>query len=107
MEKIKKTARWMERAMNLLFLVCGLLTILFVVLNYYISLDKRHSGNTGYRSGRFPVWEGLGIYFCKAFLWNPSLYPDIRIRNSGGNPHRSSDWTAMCYFSGKDVPKES
>ena len=75
--------------------------------NYYISLDKRHSGNTGYRSGRFPVWEGLGIYFCKAFLWNPSLYPDIRIRNSGGNPHRSSDWTAMCYFSGKDVPKES
>ncbi len=32
MEKIKKTARWMERAMNLLFLVCGLLTILFVVL---------------------------------------------------------------------------
>ena len=32
MEKIKKTARWMEKAMNLLFLVCGLLTILFVIL---------------------------------------------------------------------------
>ena len=27
MEKIKKTARWMERAMNLLFLVCGLLAV--------------------------------------------------------------------------------
>lgn len=32
MEKIKKTAKWLEQAMNLLFLVCGLLTILFVVL---------------------------------------------------------------------------
>ncbi len=32
MEKIKETARWMEKAMNLLFLVYGLLTILFVVL---------------------------------------------------------------------------
>lgn len=32
MEKIKKTAKWLETAMNLLFLVCGLLTILFVVL---------------------------------------------------------------------------
>lgn len=32
MEKIKKTAKWLEKAMNLLFLVCGLLTILFVVL---------------------------------------------------------------------------
>lgn len=32
MEKIKKTARWLEKAMNMLFLVCGLLTVLFVVL---------------------------------------------------------------------------
>lgn len=32
MERIKKTAKWMERTMNLLFLACGLLTILFVVL---------------------------------------------------------------------------
>lgn len=32
MEKIKKTAKWMEKAMNLLFLACGLLTILFVIL---------------------------------------------------------------------------
>lgn len=32
MERIKKTAKWMEKAMNLLFLVCGLLTILFVLL---------------------------------------------------------------------------
>lgn len=32
MEKIKKTAKWLEKAMNLLFLVCGLLTILFVIL---------------------------------------------------------------------------
>lgn len=32
MEKIKKTAKWLEKAMNLLFLVFGLLTILFVIL---------------------------------------------------------------------------
>ena len=32
MEKMKKTAKWMEKAMNLLFLACGLLTILFVIL---------------------------------------------------------------------------
>lgn len=32
MEKIRKTAKWLEKAMNLLFLACGLLTILFVVL---------------------------------------------------------------------------
>ena len=32
MEKKKKTARWPEKVMNLLFLVCGLLTILFVIL---------------------------------------------------------------------------
>ncbi len=32
MEKIKKTAKWVEKAMNQLFLVCGLLTILFVIL---------------------------------------------------------------------------
>lgn len=32
MEKIKRTAKWLEKAMNLLFLVCGLLTILFVIL---------------------------------------------------------------------------
>lgn len=32
MEKIKKTAKLLEKAMNLLFLVCGLLTILFVIL---------------------------------------------------------------------------
>ncbi len=32
MEKVKKTAKWLEKAMNLLFLVCGLLTILFVIL---------------------------------------------------------------------------
>lgn len=32
MEKIKRTAKWLEKAMNLLFLACGLLTILFVIL---------------------------------------------------------------------------
>lgn len=32
MEKVKKTAKWLEKGMNLLFLVCGLLTILFVLL---------------------------------------------------------------------------
>ncbi len=32
MKKIKKTAQLMERAMNLLFLACGMLTILFVIL---------------------------------------------------------------------------
>lgn len=32
MEKIKKTAKWLEKAMSLLFLLCGLLTILFVIL---------------------------------------------------------------------------
>lgn len=32
MEKIKRTAKWIEKAMNVLFLVCGLLTILFVIL---------------------------------------------------------------------------
>lgn len=32
MEKIKKTAKWLEKSMNLLFLVCGLLTIGFVLL---------------------------------------------------------------------------
>ena len=32
MEKIKKAAKWMEKAMNLLFLICGLVTILFVIL---------------------------------------------------------------------------
>lgn len=32
MEKIKKTAKWLEKTMNLLFLVCGLMTILFVIL---------------------------------------------------------------------------
>lgn len=32
MEKVKKTAKWLEKAMNLLFLACGLLTVLFVVL---------------------------------------------------------------------------
>lgn len=32
MEKMKKAAKWVEKAMNLLFLSCGLLTILFVVL---------------------------------------------------------------------------
>ena len=29
---MKKTAKWLEKAMNLLFLLCGLLTILFVIL---------------------------------------------------------------------------
>lgn len=32
MGKAKKTAKWLEKSMNLLFLVCGLLTILFVIL---------------------------------------------------------------------------
>ncbi len=32
MEKIKKTAKWLEKTMNLLFLACGLLTIVFVIL---------------------------------------------------------------------------
>lgn len=32
MERIKKTAKLMEKAMNLLFLACGSLTILFVIL---------------------------------------------------------------------------
>lgn len=32
MGKVKKTAKWLEKSMNLLFLVCGLLTILFVAL---------------------------------------------------------------------------
>lgn len=32
MEKIKKTAKWLEKAMHMLFLVFGLLTILFVIL---------------------------------------------------------------------------
>lgn len=32
MKKIKKSAKCLEKAMNLLFLLCGLLTILFVVL---------------------------------------------------------------------------
>ncbi|MCM1127095.1 MAG: phosphate ABC transporter permease subunit PstC [Lachnospiraceae bacterium] len=32
MKKIKKTAKLMEKAMNLIFLACGILTILFVIL---------------------------------------------------------------------------
>ena len=32
MEKIKKTAKGLEKGMSLLFLICGLLTILFVIL---------------------------------------------------------------------------
>ncbi len=32
MGKMKKTAKWLEKAMHLLFLICGLLTILFVIL---------------------------------------------------------------------------
>lgn len=32
MGKGKKTARWIEKSMNLLFLACGLLTILFIIL---------------------------------------------------------------------------
>ena len=32
MEKIKKAAKCMENAMNLMFLACGLLTILFIIL---------------------------------------------------------------------------
>ena len=32
MNKIKKAARLIEKAMNLLFLMCGMLTILFVIL---------------------------------------------------------------------------
>lgn len=32
MNKIKKTAGLIEKAMNLLFLMCGMLTILFVLL---------------------------------------------------------------------------
>lgn len=32
MEKVKKTAKWLEKSMNLLFLACGLLTVLFVIL---------------------------------------------------------------------------
>lgn len=32
MKKIKKTAKWVEKAMNLLFLSCGLLTVAFVIL---------------------------------------------------------------------------
>lgn len=32
MERIKKTAKWTEKAMHLLFFTCGLLTILFVLL---------------------------------------------------------------------------
>ena len=32
MEKMKKAAKWVEKSMNLLFLSCGLLTILFVIL---------------------------------------------------------------------------
>lgn len=32
MEKMKKTAKWLEQGMKLLFLLCGLLTIVFVAL---------------------------------------------------------------------------
>lgn len=32
MEKMKNTEKWLEKSMNLLFLACGLLTILFVML---------------------------------------------------------------------------
>lgn len=32
MKKINKSAKWLEKAMNMLFLLCGLLTILFVAL---------------------------------------------------------------------------
>ena len=75
--------------------------------NYHISPDKRHSGHKGYWSGRFPVWEGLGIYFCKAVLWNPSFYHDIRIWNLRGNPHRGSGGAFLCCLSGKNSSKEN
>lgn len=32
MERIKKKEKWLEKSMNLLFMACGLLTILFVIL---------------------------------------------------------------------------
>lgn len=32
MEKMRKAAQWLEKSMHLLFLICGLLTILFVIL---------------------------------------------------------------------------
>lgn len=32
MKKVKKREKWLEKAMNLLFLACGLLTIMFVIL---------------------------------------------------------------------------
>lgn len=59
MEKIKRTAKWLEKAMNLLFLACGLLTILFVILiTIFLVISGipaiQHIGLLEFLSGR--VW---------------------------------------------------
>jgi len=59
MEKVKKTVKWLEKAMNLLFLVCGLLTVLFVVLiTIFLVISGipaiRNIGLTNFLFGR--VW---------------------------------------------------
>lgn len=64
MEKAKKTAKWLETSMNLLFLACGLLTILFVILiTVFLVVNGvpaiRHIGLLDFLFGK--VWASTAL----------------------------------------------
>lgn len=62
MKKIKKTAKWKEKAMGLLFLACGLLTILLVIL---ITVFLVISG--------IPAMRNIGVLdFLSGRVWAPT-----------------------------------
>ena len=62
MKKMRKTAKWLEKTMNLLFLACGLLTILFVIL---ITIFLIVSG--------IPAIQNIGpINFLFGRVWLPT-----------------------------------
>lgn len=62
MKKIKKTAKWKEKAMGLLFLACGLLTILLVIL---ITVFLVISG--------IPAIRNIGVLdFLSGRVWAPT-----------------------------------
>ena len=91
MRQTKNLKRTVEKVIQIVFLMLGLVTVGCVPLSRSIS-SSQVSRDPENRPCRFPVRQEVGKHGNPAFLWNPAIYSYLGIRHSRRNCARCAGW---------------
>ena len=75
----------MEQAIHLIFLLCGIVAVGFVLLHQRVSGDLRPAGHPGDRTDQIPLRQGVGAYqrHHRPAIRHPALHPHLCLRHGG------------------------